>query len=104
MIKYNGNFSSKDMRKLKLSVKILIIAIITLLCLALLAYSVIGVILLGPSEDASRMALEKLYGDDMTKFIPALYMSKEKATAILNSFDNGESIENETVVINGFDE
>lgn len=84
---------------MNLPVKILITALATLLCLLLLLYSIIGVILLGPSKDASRMLLETLTESNSTKFIPSLYMSKEKADEILNSYDEGEIIKTQTVVI-----
>ena len=85
---------------MKISVKIIITALVTLLCITLLFYSVLGFVLLGPSTDASRMLLEKLNESSATKFIPSLYMSKEKQNAILNSYDNGEFFNTQTVVIN----
>ena len=85
---------------MKISVKIIITVLVTLLCTALLFYSVIGIILLGPSKDASRMLLEKLNESSATEFIPSLYMSKEKQNAIFNSYDNGEFFTPKTVIIN----
>ena len=85
---------------MKILVKISITAFVTLLCIALLFYSIIGVILLGPSKDASRMLLEKFNESSATKFIPNLYMSKENADAILNSYDKGENFNTQSVIIN----
>ncbi|MBE6679913.1 MAG: hypothetical protein E7598_05245 [Ruminococcaceae bacterium] len=89
---------------MKLSVKILIIVLTTLLCATLLMYSIVGIILLGPSKDASRRLLEKFNESSATSFIPSLYMDKEKADEILNSFDKGEAINTQTVTISIFED
>ncbi|MBQ4150423.1 MAG: phosphodiester glycosidase family protein [Clostridia bacterium] len=71
--------------KLTLPIKILIIALVTLLCILLLAYSVIGIIFLGPSKDASRMLVSTLMETSAAKFVPRLYMSKARINAIISS-------------------
>lgn len=88
---------------MKLPVKILIIMLATLLCVLLLLYSVAGIVLLGPSKDASRMLLETLTESSATKFIPRLYMSEEKIEEILGSYDQGETVKTQVVVINSSD-
>lgn len=84
---------------MNLPVKILITALTTLLCILLLLYSVIGIVLLGPSEDASRALLTTLNESGATRFIPRLYMNEQKIEDVLSSYDAGEIIEVKTVVI-----
>ena len=99
MIKYFIINNVKGMHiELKLPVKIILVTIITLLSIALLFYTVVGIILLGPSKDASRIWIEKFYESDKTKFIPSLYLSDDRISAILNSEEIGESFDTHTVV------
>ena len=69
--------------KLTLPIKILIIALVTIFCILLLAYSVIGIIFLGPSKDASRILVSTLMETSAAKFVPKLYMSQAKIDEIM---------------------
>ncbi len=83
---------------MKLPVKILITVLVTLLCASLMAYSILGVILLGPSKDAGRMLLTSLNESGMS-FVPRLYMNEDRIEELLNSYDNGEVHDIKTVTI-----
>ena len=62
--------------------KILAVTLITLVMLFLLLYSVIGVIILGPSEYASKLMVTTLMETSAAKFVPHMYMSAERFRAL----------------------
>ena len=79
--------------------KILAVTLITLVMLFLLLYSVIGVIILGPSEYAGKLLVTTLMETSAAKFVPHMYMSAEKVQSIIGGGEEETDIELETGLI-----
>ena len=79
--------------------KIGITILVTLCMLLLFAYSVIGVIMLGPSEYASRLLVTTLMETSAAKFVPRLYMSAEAVNDIIHTEEEATDISVEKALI-----
>ena len=79
--------------------KILVVTLVTLVMLFALLYSVIGVIILGPSEYAGKLLVTTLMETSAAKFVPHMYMSAEKVQSIIGSDEEVSDIELETGLI-----
>lgn len=80
--------------------KILIIFFATVIMIFLLVYSVIGVVILGPSEYASKLLVTTLMETSAAKFVPHMYMSAEKVQSIIGSEEEATDIELQSGLIN----
>lgn len=89
----------KPYMKLQLLAKIGITVLITLVMLLLLVYSVIGVVMRGPSEYASRLLVTTLMETSAAKFVPRLYMSAEAVESIVSAEEEATDIEVEKALI-----
>ncbi len=85
--------------KANLLKKICITVLVTLFMLLLLVYSVIGVVMLGPSEYASRLLVTTLMETSAAKFVPRLYMSAETVSSIIATEDESTDIAVEKALI-----
>lgn len=85
--------------KASLLKKIGITVLITLLMLLLFVYSVIGVVMLGPSEYASRLLVTTLMETSAAKFVPRLYMSAEMVSSIVATEEEATDISVEKALI-----
>lgn len=85
--------------KANLLKKIGLIFLVTLLMLLLFAYSVIGVIMLGPSDYASRLLVTTLMETSAAKFVPRLYMSAEAVESIIGTEEEATDITVEKALI-----
>ncbi|MBQ4599963.1 MAG: phosphodiester glycosidase family protein [Clostridia bacterium] len=85
--------------KANLLKKIGITVLLTLVMLLLLVYSVIGVVMLGPSEYASRLLVTTLMETSAAKFVPRLYMSAEAVDAIIGKEEEATDLTVEKALI-----
>ena len=79
--------------KFKLPLKILAIFAVTLLMLLLLVYSLIGIIIHGPSKEASRLLVTTLMETSAAKFVPRLYLSDVEIEDIMGIVEESTDIE-----------
>lgn len=79
--------------KFNLPLKILTVFVVTLLMLLLLLYSVIGIIIHGPSKEASRLLVTTLMETSAAKFVPRLYLSNEEIEDIMGIVEEATDIE-----------
>lgn len=78
--------------KFNLPLKILTVFLVTLVMVLLLIYSVIGVVMLGPSKEASRLLVTTLMETSAAKFVPRMYMSNEKIEEIMGIVEESVDI------------
>lgn len=73
-------------------IKITVFFLITAVMVLLLTYIVTGIVILGPSDSASRLLVTTLTETSAAKFIPRLYMSKARIENIINRSDESTDI------------
>lgn len=79
--------------------KIGIVTGVTILMLFLLLYSVIGVVILGPSEYAGKLLVTTLMETSAAKFVPRMYLSAERIEEIIGREEEATDIEVESALI-----
>lgn len=79
--------------RFNLPLKILTVLVITLLMVLLLAYCVIGIIIHGPSKEASRVLVTTLMETSAAKFVPRLYLSDEEIEDLMGIVEESTDIE-----------
>ena len=79
--------------------KILITVGVTLAMLLLLLYSVIGVVILGPSDYAGKLLVTTLMETSAAKFVPRMYLSAERVAEIVGREEEASDIEVESALI-----
>ena len=75
------------------------ILLVTVVMILLLAYSVVGVIMLGPSKEASRLLVTTLMETSAAKFVPRLYMSEKKIESIISRSEEAIDLEVDSALI-----
>lgn len=73
--------------------KITTVVLCTLFFLFLLLYSVIGVMIYGPSSYAGKLLVTSLMETSAAKFIPRLYMSNDKIEAMISRTEEATDVE-----------
>lgn len=86
--------------KLALIGKIFAYILVTLIMLFTLVYCLVGVIILGPSDYASKLMVTTLMETSAAKFVPHMYMSEEEVQAIIGSTEEETDIVVEAALIN----
>ncbi len=79
--------------------KIGAVVLVTLVMLLLLVYSVIGVVMCGPSEYAGKLLVTTLMETSAAKFVPRLYMSAEAVDAIIGKEEEATDLAVEKALI-----
>ena len=85
--------------KFNLPLKILTVFVVTLLMLLILVYSLIGIIIHGPSKEASRLLVTTLMETSAAKFVPKLYLSDEEIEDIMGIVEESIDIEIDPALI-----
>lgn len=74
--------------ELSLPIKILIIVFTTLFMMFIMLYSIMAIAIFAPSETTSKIIVENLTENNLTKFIPLLYMSEAELEVFLSTATN----------------
>lgn len=85
--------------KFNLPFKILTVILVTLVMILLLLYCAIGVIIHGPSPEASRLLVTTLMETSAAKFVPKLYLSDEKIDEIIGKVEESVDIKVDPALI-----
>ncbi len=84
---------------MKLFGKILAVILVTIIMLLALVYCVLGVVMLGPSEYASKLMVTTLMETSAAKFVPRLYMSEEAVQNIIGTTEEETDIMVEAALV-----
>ena len=85
--------------RFNLPLKILTVILVTLAMILLLLYFAIGVVIHGPSPEASRLLVTTLMETSAAKFVPRMYLSDEEIEEIMGKVEESTDIKVDPALI-----